>query len=360
MGKERGARAWKAIIGATICASTLLLAQSAAAAKEPDLPVLPDRFDDFGPAVQALTLPSGRVVHFVDTGDLGGRTVLFIGGTGTSARASGMTDFLKSLRVQLKLRFITVERNGFGDTAYKPDWTYADYAGEVRAVLDHLGVQHFAGVAISGGGPYMAAVAGSMPERLISLHLLAAVAGKATAPQCAVPLAALAGKLAPQVQNPQSWWAFPAGSPTFRIPGFSDRAYEEGARAFFIRGQMGDATPEAAEMLRYCGPTPDVSKVTAPVSIYQGGADPLVTVEQAEYWHSHFSNVIAFRVFPGEQHDVQYRHWDQVLIELAGIRGKTVLCRQGHSALVPDKEAAAALAQGATSGICAWVQKANP
>ncbi|WP_245652471.1 alpha/beta fold hydrolase [Novosphingobium capsulatum] len=318
------------------------------------VPPLPDRFDDFGPAVQALTLPSGRVVHFTDSGDLGGRSVVFIGGTGTSARASGMTDFLKSMRVALKLRFITVERNGFGDTVYQPGWTYADYASEVRAVLDHLAVQRFAGVAISGGGPYMAAVAGAMPDRVISLHMLATAATNPQGRQCGVPLATLAQSLAGQVQNPQSWWAFPATSPTRRIPGFADRAFEEGARTFFIRGQMGDPLPEAAEMQRYCGPAPDVSKVTAPVHIYQGGADPLVTLDQAEYWHHHFPNVVAFRVYPGEAHDVQYRHWDQVLIELAGITGQTVVCQGGHSAALADAKVPAALAKGASLGLCAW------
>jgi pimeloyl-ACP methyl ester carboxylesterase len=321
------------------------------------VPTLPDRFDDFGPAVQALTLPSGRVVHFSDSGDLGGRTVLFIGGTGTSARASGMTDFLKSLRVALKLRFITVERNGFGDTAYQPGWTYADYAGEVRAVLDRLGVRRFAGVAISGGGPYMAAVAGALPDRVISLHMLATAATNPQGKQCGVPLPALAQALRAQVQNPQAWWAFPATSPTHRIPGFADRAFEEGARTFFIRGQMGDPLPEAAEMQRFCGPAPDVSAVKAPVHIFQGGADPLVTLDQAEYWHSHFPDVVAFRVYPGEAHDVQSRHWDQVLIELAGISGKSVVCQGGHSMALLDSAAKAALAKGASLGLCAWTAK---
>ncbi|MFT3977053.1 MAG: alpha/beta hydrolase [Sphingomonas bacterium] len=314
-------------------------------------------FDDFGPAVQALTLPSGRVVHFTDTGETGGRTVLFIGGTGTSARAAGMTDFLKTLRQQLKLRFIVVERNGFGDTAFKPDWGYADYAGEVRAVLDHLGVHRFAGVAISGGGPYMAAVAGAMPERVISLHMLATAATAQGSARCKVTLDQASKAVAGSVQNPQSWWAFPANSPTHRIPGFADRAYEEGARTFFIRGQMGDPTPEAAEMLRYCGPAPDVSKVTAPVHIYQGGADPQVTIDQAEYWRGHFPNVASFRVFPGEGHDVQYRHWDQVLIELAGFTDQTILCDGGTTRVLPTKEADALIAKGATPGICAWTKR---
>jgi pimeloyl-ACP methyl ester carboxylesterase len=341
-------------------AALALLMSSPSLAEAPSVPAIgpiQSGFDDFGPAVQALTLPSGRVVHYTDTGEGGGRTVLFIGGTGTSARAQGMTDFLKSLRQQLKLRFIVVERNGFGDTAFRPDWGYGDYAAEVQAVLDHLGVKRFAGVAISGGGPYMGAVAAAMPDRLISIHMLATAASMSSGKQCGVPLPDLARVIGAQVQNPQAWWAFPANSPTFHIPGFSDRAYEEGARTFFIRGQMGDGTPEAAEMQRYCGPAPDVSKVTAPVYIYQGGNDQSVKIDQAQYWRDHYPHVAAFRVFPGEGHDVQYRHWDQVLIELAGFTDKTVVCRAGKTSAVPARQADMLVAKGATLGICAWAVK---
>ena len=345
-----------------IAAAALLAGSSAAAtqAEQPSVPAIGPiqaGFDEMGAAVQSLTLPSGRIVHFTDTGEAGWRPVLFVGGTGTSGRAAGMTDFLKTLRRQLHLRFITVERNGFGDTAYQADWGVTDYAGEVKAVLDSLSVTRFAGVAISGGGPYIAAVASAMPERVISLHLLATAASKPDGPQCGVPLATVSARIAPTIQNPQSWWGFPQTSPTRRIPGFADRAFEEGARTFFIRGQMGDPTPEAAEMQRYCKPGADVSKVTAPVTIYQGGSDPLVTMDQAEYWQKHYPNVTELRVYPGEGHDVQYRHWDQALIELAGFTGQRVLCSGGKSITVAVAEADKRVAAGATIGICAWAPK---
>ena len=316
---------------------------------------LPTAFDDLGPAVQSLTTAQGRTIHFTDTGEAGFRTVLFIGGTGTSARAFGMTEFLKSMRQQLKLRFITVERNGFGDTPMTPGWGYGDYAAEVRAVLDHLGVQRFSGVAISGGGPYMAQVAAAMPERLISLHLLAAATQRPAGDVvCKLSAEQLSGAMKPQVQNPQVWWAFPKDSPTKQIPGFADRAYEEGARAFFVRGQMGDPAPQVAELSRYCGPLADLAGVKAPAYVYQGTADPLVTMASAEYWQAHLPNVAAMRVYPGEAHDVQYRHWDQLLLDVAGHGELTAVCTGGRSRAVPKGEADKLLAGGARRGICAW------
>lgn len=188
-------------------ACTPAAAEPAAA---PRIGVLAGEFDSLGLAVRALTLPDGRTVHFTDTGERGWRPVLFIAGTGTSARSFELTEFLRPLRRQLKLRFITVERNGFGDTAYRPDWSFADYASEVRAVLDHLAVRRFSAVAISGGGPYLAHVATDRPERLVSIHLLAALSQRpAQDPLCAAPPGSLAKRVAPMVQDPRLWWGFP-------------------------------------------------------------------------------------------------------------------------------------------------------
>jgi non-heme chloroperoxidase len=344
------------VLLALLAGGNFLAARAAPAAPSvARIGVIQDRFDSLGPPVKALTLPNGRTVHYVDTGEVGWRPVLFIGGTGTSARAFEMTEFLQTLRRQLKLRVITVERNGFGDTAFAPGWSYADYADEVRTVLDHLGVGQFAGLAISGGGPYLAQVAAAMPRRLISVHMLAAATQRpVNDPLCKLSAGALSAAVRPQVQNPHEWWAFPANSPTHDIPGFSDRAYDEGARAFFIRGQMGDPAPQAAELQRYCGPVADVGAVKAPTFIYQGTADPLVPMQSAEYWRAHFPNIARMRVYPGEAHDIQYRHWDQVLIDLSGHAELTALCVKGRSRAVAEPQAERLLKAGATVGICAW------
>ncbi|KUR78748.1 alpha/beta fold hydrolase [Novosphingobium sp. Fuku2-ISO-50] len=315
------------------------------------------QFDTLGPVVQALPGPKGRTVHFADTGEAGWRPVLFLGGTGTSARAFLMTGYLETLRRQLHLRFISVERNGFGDTAYDPAWGYDDYVGEVRAVLDHLGVARFAMVAISGGGPYAGHIAAAMPDRLISLHFAAALANVRSAglDTCQAPLADAAKGLAGTVQNPQKWWSYPPSSPTHRIPGFSDRAFDEGARAFFIRGQMGDATPEAAEMHRYCDPAlPDLKAVKAPVYTYYGESDPLVVPANGAFWRRAVGGPATTRAYPGEGHDVQYRHWDQVLIDMAGFGSRELVCEGASARLLPAAAARRAVAAGATPGLCLW------
>jgi len=351
------------MIGRAALLSLMVLA-SPALADAPSvthLPALQSTFDPLGPAVQALPGANNRVLHFADTGEAGWRPVVYIGGTGTSARAMLMTGYLETMRKALHLRLISVERNGFGDTAFDPAWTLADYAGDVRTVVDHLGVTRFSVVAISGGGPYAAHVAAAMPDRISSLHFAAALADRVVGDSlnCDMKPVQVAKALAPAIDNPQIWWGYPDTSPTHAIPGFADRAYDEGARAFFIRGQMGDTAPEAAEMQRYCHANladlaPALGKVSAPVFTYYGLADHTVEPANAKFWQTRFAGPVTPRAYPGEGHDVQYRHWDQILIDLSGLAGtgpgaRVLVCKGGQARLVPP-----ARATGAVSGLCLW------
>jgi non-heme chloroperoxidase len=65
-------------------------------------------------------------------------------------------------------------------------------------------------------------------------------------------------------------------------------------------------------------------------------------------------NVVKASVYPDEGHTVQYRHWDQILADMAGYGDYTVACVNGKTKLLPNKQASDATAHGATLGICAW------
>ena len=71
-------------------------------------------------------------------------------------------------------------------------------------------------------------------------------------------------------------------------------------------------------------------------------------------WEAALPNVVKATVYPNEGHTVQYRHWDQILADMAGYADYTVACVDGHTKLVPNRKADAVLAQGATLGLCAW------
>ena len=329
--------------------AVLLAAIAAPAAAQPI--AFPDKFDAIGTPVQSLKTTEGRTVHFTDTSEAGWRPMLFIGGVGTSARAPELVAFLDTLRRRLHVRIIAVERNGLGDTAFDPAWTFADYTSEVRQVLARLGVEKFALVAISGGGAYAGHVAAAMPERISSWHMLAAIASApAESAICKAEPAALEAMLAKQVGAPREFWAMPADGVAAKVPGFADRAADEGAHAYFIAGQRGDARAVAREYRRFCDAPAPVSAFPAPAYFTYGEADPLVPPAQGEYWASKVAGKVTFRRYPGEGHDVQYRHWDQVLLDVAGHGDKTLVCMNGRAQLVPGLVAPS----GATPGLCAW------
>lgn len=336
------------------------LAAPAGASPTPATPIVfPDRFDPIGTPVQSLATHEGRTVHFTDTGEAGWKPVLFIGGAGTSARAAELVGFLDTMRRKLKIRIIVVERNGLGDTPFDPAWTFDDYVGDVRQVLTHLKIDRFSLVAISGGGAYAGHVLSAMPERIASWHMLAAVSSSPQgAARCSASAAQLAQGLAPQVQAPRVWWDLPKDGVSAKVRGFADRAADEGARAFFIGGQMGDPRGMAAESLRFCQPAADVSKFAGPAYFYYGEADPLVPPSHGEYWAKQIKGAVTFRRYPGEGHDVQYRHWDQVMIDIAGFGKRTLVCDSGKAQLVTGPVDPGKFPKGRTLGVCAWAKPA--
>ncbi|MFM7027187.1 MAG: alpha/beta fold hydrolase [Chakrabartia sp.] len=318
-------------------------------------PVFPDRFDPIGTPLQSLKTREGRLVHFTDTGEAGWTPLLFVGGVGTSARAPELVAFMDTLRRRLKVRIIAVERNGLGDTAFDPDWTFADYTSDVTQVLNQLGIQRFALVAISGGGAYAGHIAAAMPGRITSWHMLAAIAqAPANSPVCTADEAMLIAGLTPQVRAPRQFWAMPADGVAAKVPGFVDRAADEGARAFFIAGQQGDARGVVREYRRFCAAPAPVAAFPAPAFFYYGEADPLVPPSQGAYWASKVAGKVTFRRYPGEGHDVQYRHWDQLLLDVAGRGDTTLICARGRARLMRGLVAPAQLPAGVTLGICAW------
>jgi pimeloyl-ACP methyl ester carboxylesterase len=338
-------------------ALTALTLATPAAAQPVDFP---DHFDSIGTPIQNLQTSEGRTVHFSDTGEAGWKPLLFIGGVGTSARAPELVAFLDTLRRRLKVRIIAVERNGLGDTAFDAAWTFDDYNSEVRQVLSHLGIERFSLVAISGGGAYAGHIAAAMPERLTSWHMLAAIASApANTPFCAADQAALEAGLAKQVGSPRVFWALPATGVAAEGPGFADRAADEGAHAYFIAGQHGDARGVAREYRRFCDVPAAVTAFPAPEFFYYGQADSLVPPSQGEFWAGKVAGKVTFRRYPGEGHDVQYRHWDQLLLDVAGYGDHTLVCEHGHATLVPGAIEPARLTKGQTLGICAWRVKGS-
>lgn len=61
------------------------------------------------------------------------------------------------------LRIIAVSRPGYGGSTNDPDRSILSFSQDVLALADHLGIQRFAVMGISGGGPYVLGCLHSIP-----------------------------------------------------------------------------------------------------------------------------------------------------------------------------------------------------
>jgi non-heme chloroperoxidase len=222
-----------------------------------------DGFDPLGPSVRDAELAGGRTVHYIDEGRPDWETLLFFGGGGTTVRAFGLLEFARTLREQLQIRVVSVERNGLGQTTFDPAVGLDEHAEEVWELLDRLQVGRVCVVAISGGGPYAAHLARARPDRIRSLHLACAI-GEGLDAAATVPIADIA-------RDPVSWWRFPKSSPVQRVPGFADSVVEEATRGVFARGKDTPRQGLAQAFDMYAALVlPDLSAVTAPAFLYWG------------------------------------------------------------------------------------------
>ncbi|MCZ6688614.1 MAG: alpha/beta hydrolase [Planctomycetota bacterium] len=100
---------------------------------------------------------------YAEFGDPGGRPVLYFHGYPGSrleAAFAGPDALVRGVRL------IAVDRPGVGLSDYQPRRELLHWPGDVSDLADALSLEKFSVVGISGGGPYAAACAWTIPERL--------------------------------------------------------------------------------------------------------------------------------------------------------------------------------------------------
>jgi pimeloyl-ACP methyl ester carboxylesterase len=124
-------------------------------------------------ASRELRLADGRWLGYVEYGDPAGQPVfLFHGLPGSRLQHHPDT----TIAARLGARLIALDRPGFGLSDPHHRRTLPDWPADVAALADHLGIQRFAVVGVSGGGPYAAVCAWRLAERLTSVGLVSSLA----------------------------------------------------------------------------------------------------------------------------------------------------------------------------------------
>jgi pimeloyl-ACP methyl ester carboxylesterase len=82
----------------------------------------------------------------------------------------------------LHIRAIVPDRPGYGLSAFQRHRRLLDWPADVEQLADHLGLERFAVLGVSGGGPHAAACAYAIPHRLSRVGLVSSAAPLELAP----------------------------------------------------------------------------------------------------------------------------------------------------------------------------------
>lgn len=115
----------------------------------------------------------GRVLRVEEAGDPHGKAILMHHGTPGSAVLYGPH---VSDAMDRSIRLIGYDRPGYGGSTAHPGRTVADCAADVRSIADVLGVNRLGVWGFSGGGPHALACAALLPDLVVAVGSLAAIA----------------------------------------------------------------------------------------------------------------------------------------------------------------------------------------
>jgi pimeloyl-ACP methyl ester carboxylesterase len=265
---------------------------------------------------RSVTLPDGRELAYEEYGDPAGEPVLSFHG-GLSSRLDAAPAHQAAL--DLGVRLLSPDRPGIGRSTFQPGRRLLDWPADVAALTDALGIDRFAVMGWSCGGPYAAVCGARMSDRVTAVGLLSS----------AVPLE-LVGTTKGLARDDRLLlflvrWAPRLAAALLRVTigqATERRLYREIRRSFPAvdraaleeRGSIGDAVAFVKESMRqgaqgclqdyrvFGSPWGfDLSEVTVPVQIWEGEEDNTGPPEYRELLLRHLPRA-QLSLVPGEGH----------------------------------------------------------
>ena len=123
-----------------------------------------------------LELSDGRTLHFYDTGpgDTRGRLAVFWHHGTPNIGAPPRPLFQDADR--LGIRWVSYDRPAYGGSTPHPGRNVASATADVASIADALGIDQFATMGHSSGGPHALACGGLLPERVLGVVSMAGLA----------------------------------------------------------------------------------------------------------------------------------------------------------------------------------------
>ncbi|KAK0383051.1 hypothetical protein NLU13_8967 [Sarocladium strictum] len=115
---------------------------------------------------QTVKLPDGRLLGFAEYGKPDGKPLFYFHGYPASRREIAPISKDANKR---GIRLISIDRPGIGASTFQSGRKLRDWPDDVRTLADTLGLDRFAVLGSSGGGPYAIACALALPPQRLSV-----------------------------------------------------------------------------------------------------------------------------------------------------------------------------------------------
>jgi pimeloyl-ACP methyl ester carboxylesterase len=251
-----------------------------------------------------LALDDGRTIGYATLGDPEG-TPVFIGhGTPGSRldRYPGLDD--PEWVHRQRLRFVGVDRPGYGYSDPWPEASLLDCAGDFVRVADDLGLERLWALGVSGGAPYVIALAALVPERVVRIAVVSGADVRMAEEETPEELAAELGEEARMLRDdPDEWYAGFVGEvtevdrPVLERPEVRATAIE-----MFQEAVRQGAVGWVDDVVRRGRPWPfRLDEVVADVRFHHGEEDANVPPQHARELAERMPTS-RLRLYPGEGH----------------------------------------------------------
>lgn len=292
----------------------------------------------FSSTGKTIQLSDGRTLSYLESGDPNGRPVFYFHG-GPGSRLEGQ--LFDELNQKLGIRMIVADRPGYGLSDNQENRTYLNWADDVAELADQLGIERFAVLGYSSGGPYAAVVAHQLPERVAVAVIVAGEGPYASGdyPQSVLNSAAFNGSRANKMMiwsaNHAPWFmrtlfmtsrillfrdpvglAESEGGFDFEMP-VKDKQFltrhemsADGIEAFRqgVEGMTRDLTLERLEWPFA------LEEIHAPTMlVFHGAEDTTVHPAIAEYMCKRIPACDEPTLFSGEGHSVIYYRYEEII-----------------------------------------------
>ena len=261
--------------------------------------------------IKTMRLSDGRTLAWAEYGQPGGAPVFFFHGTPGSyllpARDAALVE-------RLGVRLIVPERPGYGYSDFQPGRTLLDWPDDVVALADALDIFHFAVTGVSGGGPFVAACAYKVPQRLTRVALVSSLAPFALLGEHPQPMSRERREVkARQLETePEAWFkVFVSHLPSAdRVQMGELKSWMiDSIRESYRQGADGVVHEEHLLLTQPWGFA--LEDITAEVWLWQGEADTAVPVAHGRYLAAHIPNCTA-TFLAGVGHLLPVAYWQDI------------------------------------------------